>query len=49
MIKELISEFNIDNKLVSVDKLNIELMHHALLHRVIPQEFIKNLEIILEE
>lgn len=49
MLKELISDFNIDNKLVSVDKLNIELMHRALLHGVTPQEFIRNLEIILEE
>ncbi len=49
MLKELISKFNIDNKLVSVDKLNIELMHRVLLHRGTPKEFIRNLEIILEE
>ena len=49
ILKELISEFNIDNKPVLVDELNIKMMHRALLHGVTPQEFIRGLEIILEE
>ncbi len=49
MLKELISEFNINSEEVPVDKLNIEMMHRALLHGVTPQEFIRGLEIILEE
>ncbi len=49
MLKELISEFDIDNKLVPVDELNIKMMHRALLYGITPQEFIRGLEIILEE
>ena len=32
-----------------VEELNIRMLHRALLHGISPEEYIKNLEIILEE
>ena len=48
-LKMVTSKMNAKEKDISVEKLNIKLMHQVLLHGITPHQFIQGLKILLEE
>jgi len=49
VLRKLIDEVDSSGSQVSVDKLNVKILHRALLHGVTHKEYITILESILEE
>jgi len=48
ILEELVKENKIDKKFVSIEELNIKLLHSALLHGLTPQQLIRGLEILIK-
>ncbi|MFX0001732.1 MAG: hypothetical protein ACFE9Q_11255 [Candidatus Hodarchaeota archaeon] len=47
-LKRVVSQISTKEKDISVEKLNIKLMHQVLLHGITPHQFIQGLKILLE-
>ena len=48
ILKGLLKENKDIKKYASIEELNIKLLHHALLHGLTPQQFIRGLEILID-
>jgi hypothetical protein len=47
IIKELAEEFKVNKGKIELSKINIQLLHKALLYGITPRRFIKGLELVL--
>jgi len=47
IIKELAEEFKVKKEKIEFSKINIQLLHKALLYGIAPRQFIKGLELVL--
>lgn len=45
-LKEILDEFQVTKESISVEEVNIKMMHRALLHGITPREFVEGLKIL---